>query len=346
MSGLPWSLRRSLYEQAASQLQNGREITQVLADFRARLERRGRKRAAEAAHQIFRKVRDGKPLVVALGSGITPLERSVLESGEEAGQLSESMLLVLDVRERTARVRRYLLGSFATPTVYLVALYATLFTIGIYIVPQFAMTAPIRTWTGWAYVMYVMSQMAIGWLAPLTFGTLFLVIAAAVCAMPRWIGPGRTFFDKHIFPFTATREVNGLAWLMAFAALLRAGVPDTDAIATQIRSASPWLASRLRPIHMYLKNGQDLATAMRATGQDFPSVDLIDDVGAYAGFPDFSEKIEIVARQYSEKLERRIKFQGLLLSMVFIVGMLFAILAVQLGANSISSILTSSMGSY
>nr|SPD48674.1 protein of unknown function [Cupriavidus taiwanensis] len=69
MSGLSWSMRRRLYQQASSQLENGLGLAQILEDFRERLARRGRERAAEAAHDVARKVRDGMTLMAAMGRG-------------------------------------------------------------------------------------------------------------------------------------------------------------------------------------------------------------------------------------------------------------------------------------
>ena len=345
MSELSWPVRRQLYQQASSQLDNEREITQVLADFRDRLQRRGRRKAAEAAHEVYRKVLDGKPLTLALGRNLSDLERSVLDSGEAAGQLADAMRLVIDVRERTARIRRKLQASFFAPTVYLLSLYAALFVIGSYVVPQFTAIAPVDRWTGWAYAMYVLGQLAVGWIGPVIFGTLAVVAGVSVWALPRWAGTGRVFLDRHVFPYTAYREVTGFAWLVSFAALLRAGVPDIDAIASQIKTASPWLASRLRPVHARVKNGMDLATALRASGHGFPSADLTDEIGAYVDFPDFAQKIEVVARQYADTLERDLMLKGAVLGGIFVGLMFVAFVVLQLGANSVSSVITSSVGS-
>ncbi|WP_116138408.1 type II secretion system F family protein [Trinickia diaoshuihuensis] len=346
--GLSWSLRKRLYEQAASQMDNGRTLTEILEDFRDRLRRRGRKQAAEAAHRVWRKVIDGETLMRAMQISLTDLERSVLASGEKTGQLPNAMRLILDVRERTARMRRKLQASFFAPTMYLFSLYAVLFVIGAYIVPQFSAAVPVSKWTGWAYALYVMGQAATGWTGPIVL--MLIVIAGALTwwALPRWTGqqsvPGRAFFDKYILAFSVYREIVGFAWLLSFAALLRAGVPDTEALAGQIFTSSAWQASRLRPIYGGLKNGLKMDAAMRRSGYEFPSLDLIDEIGAYVGFPDFPEKIEVVARQYAETLERRLMFQGVVISALFSGLMFAAFFVLQLGTNAISSILASSMG--
>ncbi|RKP47566.1 type II secretion system F family protein [Trinickia fusca] len=348
-AGLSWSLRKRLYEQASSQIDNGRTLTEILEDFRDRLSRRGRKRSAEAAHRVWRKVIDGETLMRALADNLTDLERSVLASGEKTGQLANAMRLVLDVRERTGRIRRKLQASLFAPVMYLFALYAVLFVIGYYIVPQFTAAVPVRKWTGWAYALYAMGQIAVGWQAPVILGLFVASCLLTWWALPRWTGqqavPGRALFDKYVMAFSVYREILGFAWLLSFAALLRAGVPDTEALAGQILTSSPWQASRLRPIYGGLKNGLKMDAAMRRSGYEFPSLDLIDEIGAYVGYPDFPDKIEVVARQYAETLERQLMFKGLLISAVFSGLMFFAFFVLQLGTNAIASILASSMGS-
>lgn len=345
-AGLSWSTRRRLYQQASNQIENGLAITQVLGDFRDRLQRRRRKKAALAAHDIYRKVRDGDTLRDAMGPDLPDLESSVLASGEQAGQLPAAMRLVVDVRDRTTRMQRHLFGSFFSPVVYLVAFYSVLFTIGYSIVPQFTENVPVDKWKGWAYVLYVMGQVAVGWEAPVVFGGVIAATAISCWSLRRWTGAGRRFFDRNIFPFTVYREVTGFAWLLSFAALLKAGVPDTEALKSQIFSASPWLASRLRPIEGGLRDGFNLASAMRRSGFEFPSVDLIEEIDAYVGFPNFAEVIEKVAKEYAEALERRLLARGMVISFAFLLMMYFAFAVVQLGSNSLSSLFASSMGSY
>lgn len=341
---LPWKYRKSLYEQASSQLENELTVTQVLDGFSARLLRRNNKKAAAAVSAIHRHVRNGKTLVDAMGSGLMDIERSVLEAGEKASSLPDAMRLVLEVHEMTARLRQKMLASFFAPAVYLVTLYAVLLVIGVDIVPQFADALPLEKWTGWAYVMYLMGQLAVGWVAPVVLGALVAYVAVSWYALSRWRGPLRAFFDRHFFPFTAYREIVGLTWLLTFVALLRAGISDTSGLEGQIATASPWMASRLRPIRMGLNNGLALDDAMRLSRFGFPSLDLIDEVGAFSGFKDFPVKLDAVTRNYAKAFERKLLVKGSLISGVFSGVMFAAFAVVQLGANSLSSILSSSMG--
>ncbi|RWA55732.1 type II secretion system protein [Cupriavidus sp. UYMSc13B] len=340
---LSWPVRRQFYENASSQILNGLTLQQALDGFRLRLMRRGKQKAAEALHQVHRKVKDGKTFVVAMGDCLTDLERGLLASGEKAGDLPGAMQLVLTVRERMGRVTSKLVASFFSPVVYLVVLYAVLRMIGQEIVPSFAQVLPAEKWTGWAYAMYIMGQAAVGWRVPAAVSIVVVVVGGTAWALPRWTGRARTFCDRHIFPFTTYRDVAGVTWLLAFSALVRA-LPETSALQDQISTASPWLASRLRPVVAGLKNGLDMATAMRRAGMDFPSPELIDEIGAYVGFTDFPQKIEAVANRYAEKLERELARRGAWISAGFSGLLFFAFIVMQLGANSLSTALTSAVG--
>lgn len=338
-----WALRRQFYKQASSQLSNGVTITKILEDFRGRLTQRGRTQAAASVHQVLTQVRNGNTLMEAMGDSLSDLERSLLAAGERSGSLANAMKMVMEVMEMTIRMRRKLKASFVTPAVYLVTLYAVLYVIGDYIVPQLAAAVPTSRWTGWAKVMHIMGNVATGWAMPIIVGALAVAVLWCLFALPRLAGPTRVYLDRHIFPFTVYREVSGFSWLLSFAALIRAGVPDTEALNTQIEVASPWLASCLRPVRTGLKSGQNLAAAMRRTGSSFPSLDLIDEVAAYVGFGDFPEKIQAAARDYAGELEDRIARSGTRIAAGFTMLTFLCFIALQLGANAISELMSNGM---
>jgi type II secretory pathway component PulF len=348
---LSWGLRRRLYQQAASQIKNGVSLPAVLKDFSERLKRRQRIKASKIVDEIHRQVRDGSTLTAAMGESLSYLERDVLGAGEKGkgGRLPEAMKLVLEVQAMIGNMRLKLFMSFFAPIVFMIVLYATLAIIGGFVVPRLLDVLPLPRWTGWAYVMYLMGQAAVGWEAPLLFGGLVAYVVSSVRSLPRWTGvgkiSGRAYFDRNAFPFTVYREVAGFTWLMSYLALIRAGIPETVALEAQIATASPWLASRLSPIYDGMKyGGLNLVQAMRRTGYEFPSLDLIDEVGAYVGFDDFTEKLEAVLRDYAKTLEMKLLFKGAVISGVFSALIFVAFLVVAVGGNSVSEILASSMG--
>ncbi|WP_321943707.1 type II secretion system F family protein [Paraburkholderia tropica] len=341
---LPWSIRQRFYEQASSQLGNGLGITEVLSAFRRQLLRRARRRAARAFDLVQRRMIDGATFTQAMGESLSNLERGVLAAGEHVSNLPGAMRLLLDVREMTDNIRRRLQSTLFSPLTYLVAFWMVLFTLGHSVIPQLAQAVPTSNWTGWAAVLDVLGRFATGWYGPAVLGV-FLVTALVIwLSLPGWTGRGRRFCDRWLLPWIVYREINGFVWLISYGALVRAGVTNTAALEGQIGYGSPWLASRLRPVRAGLRDGLRMDEAMRQSRLGFPSDELIDEIGAYVDYPDFAEKIEMVARQYAKTLERRLLFRGMVVSAVFAGCMYFAFLVLQLGSNEISSLINTSVG--
>ncbi|WP_321935266.1 type II secretion system F family protein [Paraburkholderia sp. J8-2] len=346
MSGkLSWGLRRQFYEQTAEQLRNENNLTDILDGFRNRLARRGRKKKAEVVRQITRRIKNGETLVDAMRGNLSPLERDLLSTGVHIGsQLPEAMDLIVEVRDRSSDMMRKIGASFLAPLVYLVSLYITLFVVGDSVIPAFSAIVPTERWTGWAFVLYLLGSVATGWAVPLVVTSFVACLAGSFLALPRWTGngaiKGRAFFDKYVPLFAEYRELQGFTWLMAYAALYSSGVPDEAALASQIRSATPWLASRLQPLRLALKNGSRIDDAMRLTGFGFPSEDLIDEIGSYVGSPSFGERITGVARHYAKRLERRMLMKIALTSAFFTGVMFFAVFVVQMGSNALMTLIS------
>jgi type II secretory pathway component PulF len=340
---LPWKLRRQFFERATSQLDNELPLERVLARFRKALERRGKRRAAVAMADIESAVRNGDTLDVAMRSTLSNLERTVLDAGIRSGQLAQAMQLILDVREMVDRIVWRLFIGFLPSVVYSYALYKVLRFIGLDVVPEFEATLPAEKWHGWARVLYLMGQFASGVTMPLIACLLAAYVAWCIWALPNWIGRGRTFFDRWVFPFPLYREITGFAWLLSFLALQRAGTPEVDVLARQARTASAWLASRLTAIRSEIRNGKELSVAMERTGNGFPSEDLIDDIGEYAGFENSGDKLSKAAYTHSRAIERKVLYIGGGVALFMSITVYAAMFVMQLASNSLSSTLTATM---
>ncbi|WP_321816716.1 MULTISPECIES: type II secretion system F family protein [unclassified Paraburkholderia] len=341
---LPWTVRQRFYEQASSQLANGLGITEVLSGFRKTLIRQKRRKSARTVEQTQLRMINGETFTEAMRESLTNLERGVLAAGEHVSNLPGAMRLVLDVRSMTTSIRRKLQSTLFSPLTYLVAFWMVLFTLGHSVIPQLALAVPTSHWTGWAAVLNALGSFATGWYGPVALAVVAGIGAGVWMALPRWTGRGRIFCDRWVLPFIVYREINGFVWLISYCALVRAGVTNTDALEGQIANASPWLASRLRPIRVGLRDGERMDEAMRSSRNGFPSEDLVDEIGAYIDYPDFSEKIETVAREYAKTLERKLVFRGMFVSGLFGGLMYFAFLVLQLGSNEISSLINASVG--
>lgn len=337
-------VRQAFYRQAAAQLKNGRSLIEILDDFSQRLRRKGSLRSADAINLVLRAVRDGKSLAVALGANLTYTEKAIIKAGEESSQLVMALSLITEVQERRARISRAVTSAITSPVVNFAALWICLWVIGSQLNPLFVEVVPLSRWTGWAYVMYLLGELASGWESVALVGILAIAMVSMTFLRDKWIGRSRTFADRFIFPMPIFKEVDGLLWMMAFSAMLNAKISDTNALQLQISSASPYIQERLRPVLARLRNGMALPDALRHAGHGFPSVDLIDEIGAYAGFPDFSEKLEEVGRSYMETMERKLIMQSGVISFCFTILQFLVMGAVQLGANDLQAVMMSTLG--
>lgn len=344
MSRISSNVRHALYTHVASQIENGLPLIETLENFGKRMTRKGQKKNAEAIGEITRAVRNGKTLANALGQEIPNSERSIISASEETGGLVEGLKLILKMKARETRIRRAVGSAMLSPVVNGLSLWGCLWVIGAMLNPQFLEAVPLSRWTGWAYVMYLMGEAAVSWWGLVFWGVLFSALILAYVKRDKWVGRSRNFADKWIFPVTLFREVDGFVWLMTFVGMLQARVPDTNALQLQIAVASPYVKSRLRPVLARMRNGMDLPHALRATGYGFPSEDLIDEIGAYAGFTSFAAKVAEVGEKYAEAMEMRLLILTGAITFLFTILVFLAMGVVQLGANELQSAVMSTYG--
>lgn len=343
---ISWGLRRKFYEAAESQIKNGLPVPKVIAEFEARLRRRGHKTAASIFSAIRDDVRDGCDLAEAMAGSLTDLERNVLVAAErgsqeeKTGQLPGAMRLILDSTEMISKMRRAAMMSLFSPAILFASSYLSLAVIGFFVMPALKEAAPVARWHGWGTCLNITMTIFVGWPAPIVLGALTVYFGWTLWALPRWTGTGRTFCDKHLFPFTLYREITGFVWATSYVAQIRGRISELSALEGQIKIARPWLKSRLEATYVGVKyGGLDLPAALRRTGYEFPSPDLIDEIGAYAGFKDFTLKLDAVLNKYGNDLIRAMVFKTSLLSSAITVVMVAIGVIEALGIDSIEKLI-------
>lgn len=340
---LGWGVRKLFFEQASSQLENGLAITLIIDNFVSRLRRRGKHKDADIFVMIGNGVRNGSTLTSIMSSHLTDVEVGLLSAGEKSGSVSQAMKYIVETKERERRIVGKLRSSMINPLVYMVVGFSVLFFIGKSVVPQFATVVPPSKWTGFAAVMRDMGEFATGMGLPIVVFLLVCLIVAIWMSMPKWVGGYRDIFDRSVFPWTVYKEMQGFSWLTAFISMLRSGVADVNAIESQIKTANPWLADILTTVRRSMVNGDNLFVSLRSTGTDFPSQDLVEEIGAYVAFPDFPEKLSAILSSHVEQFEARIAKIGTVVSIFFTVEMFSMFLIIQLGANDLASISASAV---
>jgi len=306
-----WPTRQGFYRHLASQVANGISVDVAIDTFRVRLQRRKKPSSDKIVGDVARRMRDGATLAGALGGWIPADEVSLIHSGEISGNLPRSLNLLIDAKRRVSRVNSSLKAAMVNPAIYFIAVYGMIWTIGRFVIPNLQQALPIEQAHGLVYALYVAGNFANSYWILLPLCLLSLGIFIIVHSFSRWTGSNRIKAES-FFPYSFYRDSQGYVWLMSFAALLRAGMVDTEILKSQLNGASPWMKERLQAVRWRMDNGASLPAALLAKGKSglpalgFPNPDIVDDISSLAGFSDFPEKISVLATQWADELEQSV----------------------------------------
>jgi len=302
-----WPVRQGLYRHLVAQVSNGVPVEMALDTYRGRLQRRGKISSDKIVADVARRMRDGSTLAMAMGKWVPADEMGVIESGELSGNLAGGLELIIDAKRRLQSVKRAVKAALVTPAIYLAAIFGLVWMFG-RMIPAFESTLPRNKATGFVSGLYTVGDFTNSWWMVTPVVIIAVMVVLVNYSLPRWVGRSRIKVES-IFPYSFYRDLNGYTWLMAFAALLRAGQADVEILKRQMKTATPWLRERLYSLWWRMDNGAGLGDALLAKGKKgmpafgFPNPDIVDDIASTAGFSDFSERIVKIASQWADDLE-------------------------------------------
>lgn len=303
-----WPVRQGLYRHLAAQVGNTVQVEAALDSYRLRLQRRKRVSSDKIVADISRRMRDGSTLASALSKWVPPDEVSIISSGEMSGDLPKSLELLIETKLRVATVVKTAKGAMTNPIIYVIAIYAFLLVLGMYVIPDLQSALPENRAQGMAAAMYQGGHLANSWVSIIPPLVGIVITYLVIYSLPRWTGRYRVHFEQY-FPFSFYRDIYGYAWLMGFTALLRAGMSDVTILKHQMEHASPWLRERLYALWWRMDDGSSLSASLMSKGRGgmpafgFPNPDIVDDIASMAGFSDFPERITKVANVWAKDLE-------------------------------------------
>lgn len=307
-----WPVRQGLYRHLAAQVGNTMPVETALENYRLRLQRRKRVSSDKIVGDISRRMRDGSTLAAALSKWIPADEVSIINSGEMSGNLAKSLELLIESKRRVATVVKSVKAAVTRPVIYLVAIYAFVWALGGFIIPDLQFALPEDRAKGMAAGMFKAGHLANSWVALIPPVVAVVFVYLVLYSLPRWKGRYRVVAERY-FPFSFYRDIQGYAWLMGFTALLQAGMPDVTILKNQCNHATPWLRERLHALWWRMDNGASLPAALMAKGKGgmppfgFPNPDIVDDISSMAGFSDFPVRISNVASIWAQELEETMK---------------------------------------
>lgn len=306
-----WSVREGLYKHLSAQVGNTITIETALDNYRLRLKRRGRISSDKIVGDVCRRMRDGSSLASALAHWVPVEEVSIISSGELAGNLPNSLDLLIESKRRSASVKNAAKAATVRPVIYAVAVFGFVWSLGRFVIPDLKFALPEERAQGMALAMFKAGNFANSWYAVIPPIVLVALAALVVYSLPRWTGKYRVMAENY-FPYSFYRDIQGYAWLMSFTALLRAGMADVAILKLQGKHASPWMTERLNAIWWRMDNGSSLPDALLAKARGgvplgFPNPDIVDDIASMSGFSDFPERISKIAITWAVELEESVR---------------------------------------
>jgi type II secretory pathway component PulF len=276
---------------------------------------------AQVLRDLLRNLDAGRKLSDCMGNWVPQEELQLIAAGERVGDLAMGFREAALIASQRAEMRGELVKSLAYPTVLLNTLAGFLAYFGFFLIPELSKFLPPEKWKGAAHLFYQIVHFFTAYSAPLIAAAI-IVIAGAYVSLPRWTGAMRRHADKFL-PWNLYRTYNSSTFLVALAAMLRAGIPFDSAVRTVALTANPWMAFHLRRVSSRIRAGQQPERALD-TGLFEDKVAF--QLKARGKLSSFERAIESIGRRttvYAMKRMRTISAGLSFVVMIMVAGMAF-----------------------
>ena len=235
-----------------------------------------------------------------------------------------------------------LIGAVSYPMFLSMMTVLIIYAIGAYMVPPMMNAAPNTRWTGSAKDLVSLSVwIQKNWL--LAFSILPTLFVLIFLSLSRWKGKTRALFDN-VPPWSLYRIFVGVTWLLAMAALVRAGTPVSQALRSLRHDASPYLLYRIDSALVYINNGDNLGEALFKADLGFPDTEIIGDLRIYSEMDNFQGALDQMANEWLENSVTGIEQKAGVLNMVATLFVSGVIAWSVMGTFAMQEQITKSMG--
>jgi len=260
---------------------------------------------AIAMREIQKNMEQGMSFSEATRGWVPPDETLLLMSGNMSS-LVISLENVSRVVNGVSRIKRAMTSALAYPMFLLALTIGIIVMVGVYLVPPLTEAAGSDiVWHGTARSLIWASDFSNKYLYPFLIG-LGIVILLVWISLSTWTGKLRTVFDNYP-PWNIYKLQTSVSWMMSLAAMVSADVSVPDAMRLLADNSNRYLSSILNETLHYISNGDNLGTALAATGRNFPNEEIIGDLTVYSDMNDFDKNIDKIANDYMENAVRRME---------------------------------------
>ncbi len=336
--------RLKIYRKLISLLRNRFSLMDALDRIRGIITNDGKNPDEPMALAILywsRELQNGNPFSVALEGWAPASERLMLSVGD-VSHLEGALENLIKVTEGTKKMKEPLVSAVSYPMFLSMMVVLIIYAIGVYMVPPMINAAPNTRWTGSARDLVAVSYwIEKNWLfafsiLPALFLTIYLTLG-------RWKGKSRAWFEN-VPPWSLYRIFVGVTWMLAMAALVRAGTPVSQALRSLRHDASPYLLYRIDSALVFINNGDNLGEALNKTGLGFPDQEIIGDLRIYSEMDNFQGALDQMANEWLENSVTGIAQKAAVLNMIATLFVSGAIAWAVMGTFAMQDQITKAMG--
>jgi type II secretory pathway component PulF len=158
-----------------------------------------------------------------------------------------------------------------------------------------------------------------------------------------WTGRIRAFIDRFP-PWSLYKVFVGISWLLALAALIKAGTPVSTAMTSLKKDATRYLRERIDKALIYINNGENLGSALDKTKFNFPDSEIVSDLKIYSELDNFEEALNNLANEWLEESVYLIEQKASVLNMIALLTVGAVIAWAVMGTFDMQDQITNSMG--
>lgn len=304
--------RLTLYEDLAFLLDNNLKVEKALLSMIGSYNGK-RPPVVYCLEDILTALRQGKSVDQGLSAWVPRQEAAILSAGVQDGNLAAALYRAITVVKGMAEMKSAVMSTLAYPSLLLGTTFAMMNMVKAYFLPRLESLAPPENWHGALWWLSAISEFFVYHVIVLGLMVVAL-ITFMVWSMPNLIGKVRQHVLDRLLPWSVYRDVQGVAFLLNFSALMRAEVKTEDAIEILSRYAQPWLYERLAETQRQVRQGNHLGPALRNAGYGFPSPRAIDKLVLLTDGDNSEVIIENFARAWLAQTVVRIKRTASVLS--------------------------------
>ena len=300
--------RMGVYRKLASLLRNDFNIMSALERIESTESHYGEKKnepIAIAMREWEKGLERGLPLSEAVRGWVPTTDMMMLTLGD-VSKLSTALDNIVRVGTGMDRIKKALLDAAMYPLFLFALTFLIIIGVGVYLVPGLLSAAGTDiVFRGAARSLVMVSDFSKHYW-PFLLSGIGILMAAVWMSLPIWTGRLRTLFDN-MPPWSLYKISESTGFMMSLSSMVASGASIPVAVKLLSDNSSKYLADILDRMSRYMANGDNMGVALKNTGRNFPSAEIIGDLEIYADMNSFENNLSNIANDYMDQSVKRIE---------------------------------------